>query len=228
VELATDLVSVSEGDEEAAIVVLRSGGGAVSVSFSTADLTALSPFDYESTAGTLSWDEGDRTERVIRVPIVGDAVTETVERFGLTLDDPDGPLTLGVRQATIEIADDDPSVGTCDPSPSTLCLNRGRFQVTAAWRSSGGGQGQAEGTALTADTGLFWFFDAANVELVVKILDACSQPAAGYWLFATGLTDVGVALEVLDTVSGLLRRYESSAGVSFAPIQDTTSFADCP
>ena len=30
------------------------------------------------------------------------------------------------------------------------------------------------GVPLTSDSGYFWFFDADNIELVVKVLDACT------------------------------------------------------
>jgi hypothetical protein len=36
----------------------------------------------------------------------------------------------------------------------------------------------------TTDTGAFWFFAAANVELIVKVLDGCALNGA-HWVFAT-------------------------------------------
>jgi hypothetical protein len=99
--------------------------------------------------------------------------------------------------------------------------------VTADWRTRDGSNGQGRGVALTADSGYFWFFDAANVELVVKLLDGCSFGET-YWFFAAGLTNVEVTTTVTDTHTGLSRTYTNPLGTPFAPIQDTTAFGTCP
>ena len=44
-------------------------------------------------------------------------------------------------------------------------------------------QGQA--VPLTPDSGYFWFFNAANIEAVVKVLNACSVNDH-HWVFAAG------------------------------------------
>lgn len=110
---------------------------------------------------------------------------------------------------------------------SGLCLNGGRFEVTAHWSVPGGGGGAAHGVALTADTGYQWFFAPDNVETVVKVLDGCAVNSR-YWVFAAGLTDVAVTLTVRDTLTAETRSYTSPAGEAFAPIQDTGAFAGCP
>ncbi len=116
--------------------------------------------------------------------------------------------------------------GSCGPPSTTLCLNNGRFAVTAEWfdRESDSG-GPARAVALTADTGYFTFFDAANVELVVKVLNGCGINSS-YWTFAAGLTDVEMTFTLTDTVTGAARRYTNPEGVPFQPIQDTGAF-DC-
>ncbi len=81
---------------------------------------------------------------------------------------------------------------------------------------------------LTGDAGYFWFFSANNVEVVVKVLDACGlAPFHNFWVFAAGLTDVEVTLRVVDTVSGEVREYLNPQGTAFQPIQDTDAFATC-
>ena len=72
---------------------------------------------------------------------------------------------------------------------------------------------------LTANTGDFWFFDEANVEVMVKVLDGC-ESSARYWVFAAGLTNVGVTLTVTDGQSGAVRVYTNEDGVAFLPIQE--------
>ncbi len=116
------------------------------------------------------------------------------------------------------------------PRPQSLTLGpgaEGRFVVTAIWRTPSGETGFGMPSPLTADTGTFWFFDPANVEVVVKVLDACSF-SGHHWVFAAGLTDVEVVLEVRDTVAGTTRTYVNTLGAPFAPIQDTRAFAGCP
>jgi hypothetical protein len=63
---------------------------------------------------------------------------------------------------------------------------------------------------------------------VVKVLGACSSPFPRFWVFAAGLTNVGVEITVTDTANGTVRRYENPIGMSFEPLQDTNAFATCP
>ena len=116
--------------------------------------------------------------------------------------------------------------GPCVASSTALCLHGGRFRVTVSWEKPTGEHGDGIGVMLTDDSAYFWFFSAANVELVVKTLDACSI-SQRFWVFAGGLTDVSVRMTVVDTVAGVVRIYDNPPGVAFLPLQDTTAFA-CP
>jgi hypothetical protein len=114
---------------------------------------------------------------------------------------------------------------TCVADATTLCLAAGRMRVEAAWETRQGARGQGRATALTADTGTFWFFDAANVEAIVKVVDACTLNDRR-WFFAAGLTDVRVVTTVTDTATGAVKTYTNPQGRRFAPVQDTEAF-DC-
>ena len=115
----------------------------------------------------------------------------------------------------------------CVADAKTLCLNQGRFRVTADWKAGDGSTGHGYAVNLTANSGYFWFFDKANVEMVVKVLDGC--PANQHqWVFAAGLTNVEVTTTVTDTFSGLSKTYTNQQGAAFAPVQDTAAFATCP
>lgn len=114
----------------------------------------------------------------------------------------------------------------CESNTTTLCLNNGRFRVTAEWRSLIA-SGVGEAVPLTADSGYFWFFDASNIEILVKALNGCGFNSR-YWIFAAGLTDVEVTLHVTDTQTGAVRTYVNPRGTAFQPIQDTSAFATCP
>ena len=48
-----------------------------------------------------------------------------------------------------------------------------------------------------------------------------------YWVFAGGLTDVGVRIKVTDTVTGAAKSYSNAVGTPFQPIQDSSAFP-CP
>jgi hypothetical protein len=116
--------------------------------------------------------------------------------------------------------------GTCDPNEETLCLADERFEVTVEWQDFSGNGGAGQAVLLTGDTGFAWFFDAANVEIILKVLDGCAINGH-YWVFAAGLSNVEVNLRVDDVVSGDTATYFNSLGQSFQPILDTTAFATC-
>ena len=114
---------------------------------------------------------------------------------------------------------------TCDPS--ALCLANNRFAVTATFDTTGGIHGTGQPIKLTADTGYFWFFAATNVEVVIKVLDACTFTTPAFWVFAGGLTDVHAVITVTDLVSGQSHQYVNPIQTKFQPIQDTGTFLTC-
>ena len=120
------------------------------------------------------------------------------------------------------------AAGPCVPSPERLCLQGGRFAVTASFQTPQGHSGAGHPIGLTGDSGYFWFFSANNAELFVKVLDACAPPFDRFWFFGAGLTNVEVQITVTDTEAGNSRHYLNPQGRAFAPIQDTQAFATCP
>ncbi len=114
--------------------------------------------------------------------------------------------------------------GECEPDDRTLCLENGRYAVRASWAKPDGETGDAVSWPLTGDTGLYWFFEPSNVEMVLKVLDGCALNGHR-WVFAAGLTDVGVTMTVTDTETGEAKTYENPAGTRFLPVQDKKAFA---
>jgi ELWxxDGT repeat protein len=109
----------------------------------------------------------------------------------------------------------------CAASATALCLG-GRFRVEADWRDFQGHQGRGRAVPLTADTGGFWFFDAANVEVVLKVLDG--RPVNGhYWVSYGALTNVQYTLTVTDTRTGAVRQYFNPPGW-LGSLADTEAF----
>ena len=119
-----------------------------------------------------------------------------------------------------------PANQSCVPNTTTLCLST-RFEVTAKWQKPDGSSGSGTAVPLTPDTGYFWFFDPTNVEVVTKVLNGCSVDNH-YWVFSSGLTNVGVTLTYTDTASGARKSYSNAVGDAFEPVQDTSAFATCP
>ena len=117
---------------------------------------------------------------------------------------------------------------TCESNPTTMCLNGGRFRVTADWRTAEGAIGQGQAMPLTADTGYFWFFNPENIEIVIKVLNACVDPFNAYWVFSAGLTNVEVTIRVVDTQKGSVKTYFNPLNTPYQPVQDTSAFATCP
>jgi hypothetical protein len=117
--------------------------------------------------------------------------------------------------------------GPCLPGPTTLCLNNGRFRAEATFRTPQGQNGQAAAKPLTDDSGYFTFFNPSNVEVLVKVLDACGLNQR-YWVFSAGLTNVRVEVTITDTQKGTAKTYTNPQGKAYQPVQDTAAFATCP
>jgi ELWxxDGT repeat protein len=112
--------------------------------------------------------------------------------------------------------------GGCQPGPLQLCLNGGRFAVTAHWTDFNGNSGAGTAAALTGETGYFWFFNSGNVETVLKVIDGRALNGH-FWVFYGALSDVRYTLTVTDTVTGAVKTYTNPAG-QFASVADTSAF----
>ncbi len=115
----------------------------------------------------------------------------------------------------------------CAGGDDALCLNQNRFLVELSYVTAQGVQGQGSAVPLSGDSGYFYFFGPGNVELLVKVLDACGVNQR-HWVFAAGLTDLQLELEVTDTAAQQMRRYTSQGGQGFGPVLDSNAFATCP
>jgi ELWxxDGT repeat protein len=112
--------------------------------------------------------------------------------------------------------------GSCQPAASTLCLDGGRFSVQVSWQDFSGRQGVGTAVGLSAQTGYFWFFNPANVELMLKVIDGRAVNGK-FWVLFGALSNVAYTVTVQDTVSGKLRTYTNPAG-QFASVADTAAF----
>ena len=117
--------------------------------------------------------------------------------------------------------------GPCVADAGTLCLLGGRFAVSVLWRDQhNGGIGTGGALPLPGSdrTGLFWFFNQANVELIVKELDG--RPVTGsFWSFYGALSDVEYWVTVVDTTSHRNRTYHNRPG-AICGVGDTGAFPE--
>ena len=125
----------------------------------------------------------------------------------------------GVQVASARVAP-----ASCTAGP-LLCLGDDRFRLEVQWKS-GGQSGAGQAVALTRDTGTFWFFDPANLELVVKVIDGRALNGR-FWVFFGALTDREYTLKVTDTRTGRVKTYRNPAG-RIASVADTNAFPDTP
>jgi CSLREA domain-containing protein len=111
----------------------------------------------------------------------------------------------------------------CVPGGGVLCLQDGRFAVRATFQTAGGLSGTGRAVTLTPDSGYFWFFDPANVEVTVKVLDGCALNQR-YWAFSAGMTNVRVDLLVTDTATGVTKTYTNPLNRVYRTRLDTAAF----
>jgi uncharacterized delta-60 repeat protein len=165
---------VYEADGEGGEIVLtlrRSGGssGLVSVSYDRNDdvgESALNGVDYELAAGTLSWADGDTSEREIRIPILVDEAVEGQESFDLALSNVQGGAGLGAYAATAIIPADGKPFGQLSLGGGTYFGTEGAAVLIDVWRnyySSGPVSITVTPRPGTAEAGLD--FDASPVTL---------------------------------------------------------------
>jgi hypothetical protein len=116
----------------------------------------------------------------------------------------------------------------CVPDAQTLCLNKGRFRAEVDWKTARGLAGTAN-VVVTSDTsGLVSFFDPGNFEMIVKVLDGCSESPPRFWVFLAAATNLRYLVTVTDTQTGAVKAYFNPLNHSAAAVTETGAFATCP
>jgi len=91
-----------------------------------------------------------------------------------------------------------------------------------AWRDHDNRTGQGFAVPRTDQTGTYWFFDARNIELVVKVLDG-TLVNGKRWVFYGALSDVQYDITVVDTVTNARKVYHNKSG-NLCGKGDTSAF----
>ena len=100
----------------------------------------------------------------------------------------------------------------------------GPFKVEAFYRTSPAQALQAGNVVrLSDDTVYATFFDAANVEVLAKVLDGCALNDR-IWVFTAGMTDVNVLVRVTNLATGAVWTQTSPKGQTYKTTLDTSAF----
>jgi uncharacterized delta-60 repeat protein len=102
-------VRVSEDGGSTTLTVSRSGSsvGAASVDYATAPGSAASGSDFTSAQQTLTWADGDSSDKTITIDIANDSTDEGDETFAVELSNPVGAPLGSPARVSITIDDDD-------------------------------------------------------------------------------------------------------------------------
>lgn len=110
VRFSTPTLSASEGIGSINVSVLRVAGtrGDVTINYATTSGSASAGSDFSAASGTLTWPDGDNTDKTIQVNIINDTVVDAGEFFTLNLSSPGNGVRLGNPSSlTITINDND-------------------------------------------------------------------------------------------------------------------------
>ena len=128
---------------------------------------------------------------------------------------PDGPSGISAVSSSLPPS----ATATLCADSNVVCLNKSRFAVRVDWKTSDK-SGTGAPIKYTADSGLFWFFGPENIEVLLKVLDACALNNR-FWIFSAATTDVEYTITVTDTLTGRTKTYFHKGGSAAPAITDT-------
>lgn len=115
----------------------------------------------------------------------------------------------------------------CENGEETICLTGGRFRVTVDWEAADGNAGAGKVADLRSDgSGLFWFFNPKNWELLVKVLDACAINDH-FWVFLAASTNLEYSITVEDLLAQTSVVYTNPQGQAAPAVNDTAALETC-
>ena len=180
--VATNLVSETNGT--LTLTVRRTGttNNAVTVDFTTTNVTAISSDDYTATNGTLSFAAGE-TNQTFTVDFIDDATQESLETFRIVLSNPTD-ARLGTGTNTVTITDDDVSTVGFSTNAVTVSETNGTLTLTVT-------RAGATNTALTVD------FATANGTATAG---SDYAPTNGTLMFDAGETSKTIDVDITDNL----------------------------
>jgi Calx-beta domain len=148
--------SVVEGDSGSTSLTFTiswtgAKGGAVSVSYATADISATAGSDYTAKSGTLALPNGSCKCQTVSIPVLGDATYENTETFAINLSNPvNATIADGLGVGTIYDNEGPPAFVVGDASADE---GAGTLSFLVTMTSAAGGSqtvdyATADGTAV--------------------------------------------------------------------------------
>lgn len=199
---ATDTYQANESAGNATIALLRLGGtnGPLTAYYQVLAGTATADVDFTAVSGTVTWADGDETNKTFDVPILDDLVNEGNETvlirlstdpdFGsyqetvLTLIDDDGPTTISFAAAAAGAEEEAEEV--------VVTLIRGGSPVGAVsvtYATSDGTAIAGEDYVAAAGTVTWADGDAADKTIVIALIaDGEEEEAEDFAVNLTGIT----------------------------------------
>lgn len=114
-------VAVEEDSGTVTIEVARttSSTGELTVDFATVDGTATAGSDYEETTGSITWVDGDDSNKLITIGLIDDTVQEGAETFNFELSNFSDADSAGASVTTITITANDAPPPVVTPPANT-------------------------------------------------------------------------------------------------------------
>ncbi|HEX4954896.1 MAG TPA: hypothetical protein VF017_16015 [Thermoanaerobaculia bacterium] len=110
----------------------------------------------------------------------------------------------------------------CPGTATSLCLLDSQYFVEVDWEDFQGATGQGQTVPATSIGGYFTFFDPANIELAVKLIDGRAVNGH-FWVFYASLTSVPFTLRIKDAGGNVVAEYTNPSG-NMASVADVEAF----
>lgn len=223
VALSASSYSVGQNAGSVSLTVARTGAAAdaISVSYATADDTAVAGTDYTATSGTLQWAANDAVPKTIAVPVSTARSFSGSKAFKLALTDPSASTTIGnPGSATITISGGASSAaGSLQLADTAYTVAQSAGSLTVTVNRMGGSSGAVSvaystangtataGTDYTATTGTLHWADGDASSKTFSVAISNATPYSGSKTFAVELSDaigtnLGTPISATVTISG--------------------------
>ena len=152
---------------------------------------------------------------------------DTSYRFRVAALGRDGTALSGTARFTLAEPPPDGANTDCVPTGNVATL-AGGYDVRMCVEMPSGAQVDASDYHLESTaSGLLYFFDRDNVEVLVKVLDGCAINGHR-WVFIAPATTLAFHLEVVERSTGNVFTHRNPRSVTAATVSDTTAFACDP
>jgi Leucine-rich repeat (LRR) protein/ribosomal protein L35AE/L33A len=157
VQFSSDTYSVDENNGTVTLKVSRINGndGIIFLAYTSTDGSATAGEDYSAVFNTLTWTDGDASDKTFIVPILDDTIFEENETFNLTLTNATGGATIGEpSEAVVTINDNDTpqeNHGTLQFSEATYNIDENGGSITIKVNRIDGSDGATSIDYATSD-----------------------------------------------------------------------------